>query len=281
MSECCPTTPAASATPAVKLPPVEFCAGNYTITFADGRMVKLPRLPAIPDGVYLNPTITVVDGCITSMVQGTNITYSACDPCLVPVVPPVDTPIVIDGDPCNLSSVGPDGLLTQLVVTPTSCIGVSGCGTGGSPLALNPIISPDANNALECRANGLYVADVSGGCVGGVNFIGCAMTISNGCITALPLPFQPVLNLYNDDGSMIIDRDVGNPCSVRIRSTSGSPAPTFSVQTSLFANVAGLPASGTPNGFAVVGTAPGSANLYTFVSTIGWLQVNGATVTLP
>jgi hypothetical protein len=277
MTECCPTPP---ATPPAKIPPVEFCTGNYTIVFQDGRMVKVPRLPAIPDGVYLNPTLTLVDGCITKVETGTNVVYSACDPCVTPVAPPTPDTVVIDGSACNMTMLGPDGLLTQLAVAQTSCIAVAGCGTAASPLAISPIISPDADNALQCRANGLFVDAGLGGCPGGANFAGCGIVITNGCITQLPLPFQPILNLYNDDGTMTIDRDVANPCTVRLRATTAD-IPSLNASTPRVDNVAALPVTTTQNGFAVVGVGPGPGNLYTFVTTIGWLQVNGATVTLP
>jgi hypothetical protein len=47
----------------------------------------------------------------------------------------------------------------QCALSSTACLAVTGVGTPTSPILISPVISPDAINRLECRANGLYAGD--------------------------------------------------------------------------------------------------------------------------
>jgi hypothetical protein len=277
MTDCCSTP----TTPPARIPPVEFCVGNYTMVYQDGRMVKVPRQPKIADGVYVNPTITMVDGCVVAIEAGTAVLYSECDPCATPAPTPPPATIAIDGSGCNLVSNGPSGLIAALVTTPSSCISFSGCGTAGAPLQAAPIISPDAGNALECRPNGLYSASAAP--PSGVNFVGCGITVTNGLITALPLPFQPVLEIVADpNGSVTVTRDATNPCRVTIGggAFSGGDIPGFVLTKGikLFAASTDLPADPSVDGF--YWGAVGAANprqLWGFVDGSGWRQIFDST----
>lgn len=277
MNECCID----ETTPPAKIPPVEFCAGNFTLVYQDGRLVKQPRSPAIADGVYVNPTLTMVGGCITAIEQGTNVQYSECDPCATPVPPPTPATIPIDGSGCNLLINGPDGLLATLITTPSSCIGFSGCGTPTSPLQAFPIISPDAGNTLTCRANGLYATNPASG--SGVNYVGCGITITNGLVTALPLPFNPVLEIVADpSGSVTVSQDPNNPCRYTIGggAFSGGSIPGLVLTKGIkqFDLVTDLPVDPTINGFfwGAVGVANPRA-LWGFIDGIGWRQILDST----
>lgn len=278
MNECCTgPTPA----PPAKIPPVEFCAGNFTMVYQDGRLVKMPRSPAIPDGVYANPTITMVGGCITAIEQGTNVQYSECDPCATPVPPPPTQSIPIDGSGCNLLINGSDGLLATIITTPSSCIGFSGCGTAGSPLQAFPIISPDAGNALQCRPNGLFAPDPSS--TVGANANTCGIIIQNGLIVQLPLPFQPVLSISADpSGSVTVTQDPLNPCHYTIGggAFSGGSIPGITLTKGIkqFNLSTDLPADPSIAGF--FWGAVGAANprqLWGFIDGVGWRQVLDST----
>lgn len=267
MTGCCDDIP---ATPPAIVPPVSWCAGNFTYTFDKGRVVTLPRLPAIADGVYPNATITMVGGCITSIAPGTNIVYSACDPCATPVTPPAPSPIVIDGNSCNLTSDGMDGLVTLLVTGNSNCIALNGCGTAASPLNATPIISTDAGNSLQCRGNGLFVPDPSA--TTGVDFTGCGIQITNGLITALPLPFAPILNLVSTDGTMLLTQSALDPCTWDL---SAIPDPTIvqASQAFRFDTTAELPPQPTgSNGWAAIGAA-NPREVWMFVQGFGWRQL--------
>lgn len=264
---CCDDVPAVPAAPA---PVVSWCAGNQTLTFAKGKITPTPRLPAIVDGIYQNATVTMVGGCITAIAAGTNVVFSACDPCVTPAPPPVVATVPIDGNACNLSTFSSvDGLLTLLVASNSNCIFFSGCGNAASPLTAVPIISPDVGNAVQCRPNGLFVQDPSG--TTGANFSGCGIVITNGRVTALPLPFAPILNLVSSDGSVIATQNPAFPCQWDLSAVQDPPSPVTSQALSV-ATTGALPPAGGGNGFAAVGTV-NPRNVYMFVVGFGWTQM--------
>lgn len=279
MNECCPTS---ATTPPAKIPPVEFCAGNYTMVYQDGRLVKVPRSPAITDGIYANPTITIVDGCISAIEQGTGVLYSECDPCATPgVIPPPSASIQIDGDGCNIVSNGPDGLLAKIITMPTSCITFSGCGNLASPLMAMPVISADPGNALECRPSGMWAPSPSG--TVGANVNSCGIIIQNGLVVQLPAVFQPVLSIVADPaGSVTVIQDPSNPCRYTIGGGAFSGGDIGSLVLTkgikLFATSADLPADPAAAGF--FWGAVGAANprqLWGFVDGSGWREILDST----
>lgn len=267
MNGCCDDTPTVTPAPQAA---VSWCAGNFTLTYKDGRVTRSPRLPAVADGVYPNATVTMVGGCVTAIAPGTNVVYSACDPCVTPAPPPGVATVPIDGNACNLSTFSAiDGLLTLLVTANSSCIFFSGCGNTVSPLTAIPIISPDMGNAVQCRPNGLFVQDPSA--TTGANFSGCGIVITNGLVTALPLPFAPILNLVSSDGSVIATQNPMFPCQWDLSAVQDPPSPVTSQALSV-ANAGSLPPAGGGNGFAAVG-AVNPRNVYMFVVGFGWTQM--------
>lgn len=46
----------------------------------------------------------------------------------------------------------------QCSLSSTACLAITGTGTSGDPFLVAPVISTDAINRLECRANGLYAS---------------------------------------------------------------------------------------------------------------------------
>ncbi len=265
---CCDDTPAVVPAPQAA---VSWCAGNFTLTYKDGRVTRTARLPAVVDGVYPNATVTMVGGCITAIAPGTNVVYQACDPCATPIPPPPGITIPVDGNVCNLSTFSlVDGLLTLLVSGDSNCIALNGCGTGASPLTATPIISTDVGNALECRGNGLFVPDPSA--TVGVSFSGCGIQITNGIVTALPLPFAPILNLISTDGTMLLTQGAGDPCTWDL---SAIPDPTIlqASQAFRFDTTAELPPQPTgSNGLAAIG-AVNPRDVWMFVLGFGWRQM--------
>jgi hypothetical protein len=265
MTRCCDDTPALLQPPP-RTPPVEWCAGNFTYRFKDGKVTPIPRTPAIVDGVYTNPVIKMIGGCIESIQNGDSVIYSACDPCAPTPVPPPPTPLEIDGAACNLASVGPDGLLVQLYTAFTSCIQINGCGTPGSPLTAAPIISSDPGNSLECRPNGLFVPDPSA--TVGVNSVSCGIVIQNGLVTQLPLPFNPVLAVTSIDGSVVVVR---NACSIDLAVNTLSGAGLV-LQILNYDTVGDLPTTNAAVPIATVGTV-NPRRVFFFVSGFGWREV--------
>jgi hypothetical protein len=276
MNECCPpnggTTPAATVTP-----PVEWCAGNRVLRFDSGRIIEAPISNPIPDGVYANATIRTVGGCIVELTEGTNVVYSACDPCVVPPTPPTTADVTISGEACNLTTLDTNGaLLTRAFILPTSsCVAVSGCGTALAPFQIGLTISPDAGNAVQCRNNGLYVSDTPAS--GGVNFVGCGIVIQNGLVTSLPLPFQPLLNLTSSDGSITLFRSVDG-CSFDMVAGAGVPNVNLGGFGAQLANTALLLNNPPQNGqtMGVVGTV-NPREFWIFIQGVGWREVLDST----
>lgn len=271
---CPPPPPGPQTQSPASATPATFCTLNQSVTVPDA--VVTARVPAIADGIYSNATITVAGGCISAISSGNAVLYSECDPCAgtTPTPPPVT--ITVDPDPCNLTSNGPNGLLSRLFTTNSSCMTISGCGTLTSPLQVNPIISPTPGNGLTCTPNGLYVA-AGGGGGGGVNYTGCGITVSNGLITALPLPYQPVLEIAAEPGcSITVQRDPGNLCKYIIGNCGSTDPFTFVLVkgTRQYDTVGDLPADPSTTGFyfAAVGTT-NPRSFYAFVDGLGWKEV--------
>jgi hypothetical protein len=283
MSGCCDDAGNnGNGTVAPTIPPVTWCDLKRNYSFVNGRVVPSGRQDAVADGIYVNPTITVQNGCIAAIQSGTSILYSECDPCAGgQPPPPTPTPIPIDGDGCNLAELTGNGLLVKLVTAPSSCFAFQGCGTPISPLQVLPIISPDAGNTLQCRANGLFVPTPTN--AGGVNFTGCGIQITNGIVTALPLPFQPILDIQVDPSSSItVVRSPGNPCLVTIGGGGlgggGLPNVTLTKGIRQYDTVGDLPADPSLAGFywGAVGAANPRA-LWGFVDGIGWREIQDST----
>lgn len=273
MNECCPTT----ETPVPVSPPVEWCAGNKVLRWDGKRITETARSPLIPDNVYANATIRTVGGCVVEVTEGTNVVYSACDPCALPPTPPPTVGVNISGEACNLSSLdGSGALITRAFILPTSpCLPVSGCGTALSPFQIGLNISPDAGNSIECRANGLYASAVPA--TTGVNFVGCGIVIQNGLVTALPLPFQPLMLLTSVDGSVLLTRSVDG-CAYDLSASAGVGDITFGgLGAQLTDTPAGLnnpPQNGQTMG--VVGAA-NPRDFWIFIQGVGWREVLDST----
>lgn len=109
----------------------------------------------------------------------------------------------------------PDSSGSSLVtVSDTSCLNltISGDGSVSSPFDISavPIISPDANNAIECRANGLYTA-VSGGAASDTFIDVSDSTSIDFAITGTGTGGDP----YLITGDVIISPDMGNTLESR------------------------------------------------------------------
>lgn len=269
MKECCPPDQA----PTIASTPIEWCAGNKILRWDNGRITERPRTSPILDGVYANATIEIQGGCIAAISEGTAIVYSACDPCVTPVVPPAPPTVDLSGDSCNLTMFDGSGqLLTQLFAVPASaCIALAGCGTSYSPLQVGLNLSPDPGNSLQCRANGLFASSLAANA--GVNFGGCGIVIQNGLITALPLPFQPVLNITSTDGSLLVVR---NGCTIDLSDSSIGGGGSVSTVVLNYDTVADLPTTNAVLPIATVGTV-NPRKLYIFVTGFGWREVLDST----
>jgi hypothetical protein len=270
MNECTP----APAVPVPVSPPIEFCAGNKIMRWDGARLTERPRPSPIVDGVYANATIVMQGGCIESISEGTNVVYSACDPCAVPPPPPPTAEVVISPEACNLTTIAPDGgLLTTLTVIPTSnCLEATGCGTTLSPLLLGLRISPDVGNAIECRTNGLFANQVPA--TTGVNFVGCGITIANGLWTTLATPFAPVLDIISSDGSLTVNRV--SDCVIDLTGAVIGGGGVGGLTIINYDTPADLPTTNSANPVATVGTV-NPRRLFIFVTGFGWREVFDST----
>jgi hypothetical protein len=88
-------------------------------------------------------------------------------------------------DPASVLSCGPDGVRVDLLST--DCIDLA---VIGGALAASPIISPDSQQALECRPDGLFVPR------GGIISSDCLEVVPNGDQVMLVPKFQESSALY-------------------------------------------------------------------------------------
>lgn len=269
MNQCTPETPVVPTSP-----PIEWCAGNRILRWDGARITERPKSPLIVDGVYTNATIVTQGGCIESIEEGTNVVYSACDPCAVPPPTPPTAAVPISGEACNLTSLDSGGaVLTTLTVIPTSsCLEVSGCGTQLQPLLLALRISPDVGNSIECRANGLFANQIPN--TTGVNFVGCGISIQNGLWTGLVTPFAPVLDIISSDGSVTINRP--SDCVVDITGAVIGGGGGVALQIINYDTVADLPTTNSAVPIATVGLV-NPRRFFIFVTGFGWREVFDST----
>lgn len=213
MSNCEPCTPESTltSTAPVICPPTQVCAatacvpssyvcGDWTVTTAADCVVTRTRTSNnMPNGTYTNPTITVVNGCITDIETGTNVLQSRPEPCSTATVtaPTAPTPVVLSALPCNLASFdGGGSLFAGLNFNQSGQnISVAGCGTPGSPFvfsfnaSLGALSIATANLTLT-NASGAYTLNTSG-----VNVATGGYAITAGQVRAWTQPITSITGI--------------------------------------------------------------------------------------
>jgi hypothetical protein len=60
---------------------VEWICGDWKYTEVNGCTTRVRVSNNVPDGVYINPTITIKDGCIVAITNGSNTVIARPEPC--------------------------------------------------------------------------------------------------------------------------------------------------------------------------------------------------------
>lgn len=194
---CAPESTITNTAPAI-CPPAAVCAvtacvpssyvcGDWTVTTAaDCTVTRTRTSNNMPNGTYTNPTITVVNGCVSDIESGTNVLQSRPEPCstasgTTPITP---APVVLSALPCNLASFdGGGSLFAGLTFNQVGQnIEITGCGTPTSPLVFNFTAGV---GALSIASTTLSVGNTAGAYT--VNAVGanantCGYSIVSGIV---------------------------------------------------------------------------------------------------
>lgn len=204
---CTPETTVSNTAPVI-CPPAQVCAvtacvpssyicGDWTVTTAADCTVTRTRTGNnMPNGTYTNPTITVLDGCISSIATGTNVLQSRPEPCSTTsgTTPTPATPVAISALPCNLASLDGGGSLFAGLnfAQQGQLISVAGCGSPASPLVLSfnssvGALSVSSTNLTVTNVSGNYAVNTSGANVttGGYNIVSGQMRTWTQPITSI------------------------------------------------------------------------------------------------
>ncbi len=148
-NDCCggctssgaPCPPDTTTTPPAVPPctPFEYTCGDWLVKHdANGCVTRERVANNMPNGTYVNPTITVSNGCITAIAAGGRVLQSRPEPCTTST-PNITPPAAVGLDPniCNQLSGSASALLANCVVTSGANMTVTGCGTANNPYVLN------------------------------------------------------------------------------------------------------------------------------------------------
>lgn len=165
-------------------------------------MTREPAGVAIPDGVYVNPRVTMADGHIVAVENGPAVAVVPPAPCGAGTAVPTGPggQVLLSADACNLMTMVEGRLLTKTYfqIADGSPIEITGCGTAGNPFLVT-LTLPEA--------------------AGGATFTGCGITINNGRVTAFT---PPVMNVLADEDTGIeVDPDPLT-CTLTLRRASGA-----------------------------------------------------------
>jgi hypothetical protein len=223
----------AKPTTVVTIPPcapMSFCAGNYTITFDGQCLTKTRRANAIPDGTYKNADVSIEDGCITALSEGTPSSTVLAGPCTTTPGGGIGTTPTIATGSCNLLSDTGSGLQARAVLVAYPPLSVTGCGSAAQP----------------------WVMEFDGASIGGVDVDSCGYKATGGIFTQW---VDPVTNVINGDGSLLISK---TGCSIQINSAATYTQKIIYSRPLCCTDTTGVPrflGMGTVNA-AVIDTAP-------------------------
>jgi hypothetical protein len=180
-----PACPPATPCPPRLCAPQEWTCGGWLYKELDGCTTRTRLAGVLPDGVYTNPIVEMVNGCMKSIKSGTNIIQSRPEPCATGAgsVTPVAN-ITISPAPCNLLSGSASALFAGITFNQAGQnITVTGCGTPTSPL----VISANAGSLLTSIASTTLQYSVSpSGAVSintqGANYSKCGTVIESGIV---------------------------------------------------------------------------------------------------
>lgn len=135
-----PPCPPAAPCPPRLCAPQEWTCGGWLYKEVDGCTTRTRLVGVLPDGIYTNPVITLSNGCISRIENGSAVVQMRPNPCTTTSGGGGGTtPATVTVNPsnCNLTSSGALGLLTNVTFDQvTSNVSVTGCGTATNPFIL-------------------------------------------------------------------------------------------------------------------------------------------------
>lgn len=181
LPEVTPCPPATNCPPRL-CAPQEWSCGGWLYKEVDGCTTRSRLAGVMPDGTYTNPTVTVLNGCISSVVNGSNVLQSRPEPCSTNSgSAPTASAVTISPAPCNLLSGNSTNLFAGITLNQAgSNIQVLGCGSPTSPFTFNYTgdtgvgVLSSSNLSLTVIGANVAVNTI------GANYTGCGYSIVDG-----------------------------------------------------------------------------------------------------
>jgi hypothetical protein len=215
-----PACPPATPCPPRLCAPQEWSCGGWLYKELDGCTTRTRLAGVLPDGVYQNATITMTNGCISAVTNGTNILQSRPEPCATGAgsVTPVAN-ITISPAPCNLLSGTASALFAGIVFNQAGQnITVTGCGNTASPAVLS--YNGGASLSSITSATLQYTVSPSGAVsinTQGANYSKCGTVIESGIVKSYSDTIKTIIS--GRGISAIVD---SSNCSITIASSDSS-----------------------------------------------------------
>jgi hypothetical protein len=165
--------------------PQEWTCGGWLYKELDGCTTRTRLVGVLPDGVYQNATITMTNGCISAVANGTNVLQSRPEPCSTAggSVTPAPTGITLSPAPCNILSGTASALFAGVTVNQVGQnITVNGCGSAASPFVFS-YNSVSTINSISSTT--LSILNTSGAATintVGTNYSKCGTVIQSGIV---------------------------------------------------------------------------------------------------
>lgn len=147
-----------------------FVDGDWTVAQTAGCLTRTRTSFNMPDGTYLNPTVTITNGVVSRVVAGSAVAAVRPDLCTGSTGSVTPATVVVAPEPCNLLYKDVSGALYAPVFAQAgvgSGVTITGCGTQANPLVIG----------TTALASGYSRNDT------------CGWNISNGVIYAMPATF--------------------------------------------------------------------------------------------
>lgn len=177
---CPPPCPPSGCTP------YDYTCGDWTVTTDEkGCTTRTRTSQNLVTGTYTNATVTVANGCVTHVSNGSQVLQQRPEPCTVIGGTPAPTPTVeVSPSPCNLISATLLGIYAGVSFNQVGQnISVTGCGTPSSPLVLSTTLD---TGVTSVSSSSLTVVTVPGGIVSvdsvGATYDKCGTKITSGIV---------------------------------------------------------------------------------------------------
>lgn len=205
---CPPLTPC----PSRLCQTLTYSSGGWTYTEVDGCTSRVRNEGLMVDGVYSNAIVTVFDGEVVNVQQGSNVLQQRPEPCSSAAgsTPTPTSTTALSTAPCNLLTGPSTALYAGVVVNQAgSNIAITGCGTAVSPFTFNSgnigVGSITTTNLSVTNVSGAVTLNTSG-----VNNSTCGYNIVDGQVRTWT---NPITTLVAGRGVSVAQTAAGVNCS--------------------------------------------------------------------